>query len=251
MGKTAISLSGGKDSVAMLLRLALALGQKPDVAIFFDGGWEWPECIETVHRVCEMTGVPLYTVGAATGRGEHRRAVTFDYMLSEYVKTKGKRIGERGYGWPGMATRWCTRMKCAAIDREAKRLGCTTLLVGFGADEKDRTLKETIHRKKGIEVRFPLVEWGMTEAQALQYCKDCGFEWNGLYDVFPRVSCWCCPLQSNGELRALHDRYPAMWQELRRKQESIRDGETRFKGGRTVHEWEAKYCPPCDERTSI
>ena len=36
--------------------------------------------------------------------------------------------------------------------------------------------------------RYPLVEWGMTEADCLAYCKERGFDWDGLYDIFHRVS---------------------------------------------------------------
>ena len=55
----------------------------------------------------------------------------------------------------------------------------------------------------------------MIEADCLQYCKECGFDWNGLYDRFNRVSCWLCPLQSLSELRKLWEFYPDLWTKLR------------------------------------
>lgn len=55
----------------------------------------------------------------------------------------------------------------------------------------------------------------MTEADCLQYCKELGFDWNGLYDRFRRVSCWICPLQSLSELRKLWEFYPELWAKLR------------------------------------
>ena len=55
----------------------------------------------------------------------------------------------------------------------------------------------------------------MTEQDCLQYCKDRGFDWGGLYDIFTRVSCWCCPLQSYDELRKLRRYFPDLWQKLR------------------------------------
>ena len=59
----------------------------------------------------------------------------------------------------------------------------------------------------------------MTEANCLQYCKERGFDWNGLYDRFRRVSCWLCPLQSLSELRKLWEFYPDLWEKLRRYDE--------------------------------
>ena len=76
--------------------------------------------------------------------------------------------------------------------------------VGIAADEA--------HRCK--DLHYPLVEWGMTEADCLRYCKEHGFDWDGLYDIFRRVSCWCCPLQPLSELRKLRVHCPDLWQEL-------------------------------------
>ena len=59
-----------------------------------------------------------------------------------------------------------------------------------------------------------LVEWGWTEADCLQYCYDKGFDWGGLYNIFKRVSCWCCPLKSLNELRQLRHNFPDLWATL-------------------------------------
>ena len=36
----------------------------------------------------------------------------------------------------------------------------------------------------------------------------------GLYEIFHRVSCWCCPLQSLDELRKLRKHFPDLWEKL-------------------------------------
>ena len=36
----------------------------------------------------------------------------------------------------------------------------------------------------------------------------------GLYKIFRRVSCWCCPLQPISELRKLRTYCPDLWQKL-------------------------------------
>ena len=67
----------------------------------------------------------------------------------------------------------------------------------------------------GLDKRMPLVEWGWTEKDCLDYCYANGFDWDGLYDIFHRVSCWCCPLQSLQELRNLREHFPELWEELK------------------------------------
>ena len=61
-----------------------------------------------------------------------------------------------------------------------------------------------------------MIEWGMTEADCLSYCRERGFDWEGLYDIFHRVSCWCCPLQSFDEMRKLRTHFPELWEQLQR-----------------------------------
>lgn len=48
----------------------------------------------------------------------------------------------------------------------------------------------------------------------LKYCYEAGFDWGGLYEIFHRVSCWCCPLQSLDELRKLRTHFPDLWAKL-------------------------------------
>src|SRR5699024_10054273 len=48
----------------------------------------------------------------------------------------------------------------------------------------------------------------------LNYCYVRGFDWGGLYKIFRRVSCWCCPLQPISELRKLRKHCPDLWQKL-------------------------------------
>ena len=77
--------------------------------------------------------------------------------------------------------------------------------VGIAYDEQER-----IKDKK-----YPLIEWQMTEKDCLQYCYDRGFDWNGLYEHFDRVSCWCCPLKNQKELTILWQYYPDLWEQLK------------------------------------
>ena len=62
--------------------------------------------------------------------------------------------------------------------------------------------------------RHPLREWGWAEADAMQYCRGKGYYWDGLYDIFDRVSCWCCPLKNYDELRRTRNHFPDLWEKL-------------------------------------
>ena len=62
--------------------------------------------------------------------------------------------------------------------------------------------------------RYPLVEWGVTEADARACCYARGFTWGGLYHFFKRVSCFCCPLQPLDDLRTLRHFFPDLWQRM-------------------------------------
>ena len=104
--------------------------------------------------------------------------------------------------------RWCTsRLKDAPREKFLKPLRekyDVREFVGIAADEAWRCKDE----------RYPLVEWGITEAQALQACYDRGFDFGGLYEIYHRASCWCCPFQRIDELRKLRKHHPELWEKL-------------------------------------
>ena len=58
------------------------------------------------------------------------------------------------------------------------------------------------------------MDWGITEAQALKICYDRGYDFGGLYEIYNRASCWCCPFQRIGELRKLRRHHPELWKKL-------------------------------------
>ena len=80
--------------------------------------------------------------------------------------------------------------------------------IGIAFDELSRV-------KEDKNLKYPLVEWKITEKQALEYCYNKGFKWNGLYEKFDRVSCWACPLQPLKSLRVLYKDFPKLWEKLK------------------------------------
>lgn len=212
------SFSGGKDSTAMVLRL-IELGYPLDEVICCDTTMEFPAMyrhIKKVKAVVEAAGIKFTTL-----RAEH----DFEYyMLNVPVftekairKRQEKGLPLKGYSWPEHNKRWCTSsLKTNIIDaylRELKKRYNVIQYIGIAADEGYR-----LHRKNNQDQnhRHPLVEWGWTEGDAMAYCRGKGYDWEGLYNLFNRVSCWCCPLQQLSELRTLRREFPDLWQELKR-----------------------------------
>jgi len=198
--KHIVSFSGGKDSTAMLLML-LEKGWQVDEIRAFDSGWEFPQMYDHWRQVEEYTGMPITIV---------RSKKSFNYWLLEHkVMSKGE-VRMVGVGWPVIARRWCTREKVRSLYRERKNCAW---YVGMASDEQDRTFSATSESFSGKRV-YPLIEWGITEADALEYCYAKGFTWGGLYKHFKRVSCYCCPLQRIGDLRKLRKYYSELWSQM-------------------------------------
>ena len=193
-----VSFSGGKDSTAMLLMM-IEKGIQIDRIINVDTTKEFPAMYEHIKKVQSM----IFPLKIETVK------IDFDYWFSEHVKTKGKNKGQKGYGFPDFRNRWCTALKREAVKRIQNSIaGDYVQFHGIAVDELERTEKN-----KG-NIRYPLVEWNVTEKQALEYCYSKGLDWSGLYEKFARVSCWCCPLSRIGELRTLYNEFPDLWNDL-------------------------------------
>ena len=83
-----------------------------------------------------------------------------------------------------------------------------------------------------------LVEWEMTGADNLRYCRDKDFDWGGLYDDFSRVSCFVCPLQRVSELKILYTKHPDLW---RRLKELDKKSPRSFKSSHTLTQLEQRF----------
>lgn len=222
-----LSLSGGKDSTALLLRL-LEENRPLDLILFCDTGLEFPAMYEHIAKLERNVPVPIIRL-----QSDH----PFLYWFRDYLpKRKNPDLEKyRGMSWTGPRNRWCTAvMKIRVIERYLRNLRKdynVIQYIGIAADEPKR-----IRQEAGII--YPLVAWNMTEADCLQYYYAKGYDWSGLYQLFRRVSCWCCPLQSLSELRKLHKHFPELWEQLREMDDatwrtfkpgySVRDLEIRF-----------------------
>ena len=207
---SAVSLSGGKDSSCLLI-LMIEKGLPIDSVLYADTSMEFPEMENHIAKLDDF----LFRE-----RGFHittlRHPHGFEWLMFDEPKQKLSCLENRarlgippyGNGWPGMKVRWCTgQLKTHLLTKEVNRLKSEKSalhFVGIAADEAQRCKKE----------QYPLVEWGITEAEALKICYDHGFDWGGLYEIYHRVSCWCCPFQRVDELRNLRHHHPELWARL-------------------------------------
>ena len=182
-----------------------------DAVLFADTGMEFPEMYEHIDgldkHLFRERGIHITTLRHPKG---------FERLMFEEPKQKissvenRKRLGVAlsGNGWPGIRDRWCTgQLKTHLISKEVNRLKAeknALHYVGITADEAWRCGSE----------QYPLVTWGITEADALRYCYERGFHWSNLYEIYHRASCWCCPFQRIGELRNLRHHHPELWKQL-------------------------------------
>lgn len=206
--------SGGKDSTAMLI-LIKKHNLSLDEIVYADvGDWMWGGVNEHLKKVEEYMDMPITKIDISP-------------QLIE---------GFKKWGFPSPLVRWCTGLKRDNINKYlGKYKSGLTQYVGMAADELHRT--ENKRYKKGV-IKYPLIDYGYTEKDALKLCYDEGFDFGGVYEQRSRYNCWCCPLQKLDELRVLFKYYPDLWQKMREMQwESPND----FRQGETImsleHRW--------------
>ena len=226
--KHVVSFSGGKDSTAMLL-LMIEKGILIDEIIFLDTGVEFPEMYKHIEKVERYIDRKITKLKAEN---------SYEYMMFEHEKKKGKNKGQKGYSWADFRNRWCTQyLKKQVMNRYLKEKYKNIEIIeyhGIAADETKRLIKN-----KEKNIKYPLAEWRVIEKEALEYCYKKGFNWDGLYEKFDRVSCWCCPLKNLKELKVIYKEYPKYWEKLKewdsktyrkfRADYSILDLEKKFK----------------------
>ena len=87
--------------------------------------------------------------------------------------------------------------------------------IGYCADEEKRTGKKLY---SAYDTIYPLVDAGITTEQALQICKDYGFDFGGVYKHHSHYNCWLCPLQKMDEFQYVFENEPVLWKQLRSMQ---------------------------------
>lgn len=220
----------------MLLRM-IEIGEHIDEVVCCDTYKEFPAMyrhIEMVQKVVEDNNIKFTML---------RSEQTFDYLMFEHKvnrrNPKYRGNGNLGYGWAGSMSRWCTsKLKTDVFNRYFKKLRNEYNLIrciGIAADETERMERE---HNKNESHRHPLIEWDWSEKDCLDYCYSNGYDWEGLYEIFERVSCWCCPIQPLESLRKLRKNFPELWEELK---DMDRRTWQKFRADSSVDELEIRF----------
>lgn len=214
--KLVVASVSGKDSTAMVLEM-LRRGEAIDYLVSFLAPWEFPEMHGHVFRLSHDTDIDFCGV---------RPATDWDTLLNRY-------------GWPHPCGGWCCASKRDAINRWVRSLHAdeVTECIGFATGEEKRAQRDTLVKKKNWRVRFPLLEWGITEPEALEICYANDYDFGGLYEWMPsqRVSCFCCPKQSVQDLRAIVRHRPRL-HEVMLRMDGHSGKRTNFKSKRRLRD---------------
>lgn len=207
--KIVASCSFGKDSLAAIIA-AEEHGQHIDEAIYCKIMFnetisaELPEHEEFIYT----KAIPLlenrYGIKTIT---VHPERTYCDQFYAKYKK--GKKIGQI-YGFPMRRGAWCNSMlKVGPISKLQNSMGGHIAVIGIAADEIERIDRKTENNKI-----LPLVEYGITEADAFQICKEAGCLSPAYREGRKRLGCWFCHNQRIKELKRLRREHPELWKEL-------------------------------------
>lgn len=232
------SFSGGKDSTYLVLRLH-ELGIKMADIVYFDTGWEFPHMEAHIAQVEDIIKQKITRLVPREG---------FDFLLARKARTRNIKNTRKGYGWPSTMRRWCTGEKQRAINAYANSLtwqGITLPVIqclGYASDESARVEKHKARKVPRFQgYGYPMVDWGITENHALEYCREHGLTWGGLYDIFDRVSCWCCPLGGIAHARKIYHRFPMLWHRMLEMESWLPEQYRRYAGESTVSDLDRRF----------
>lgn len=212
--KYVASCSLGKDSLAMVL-LLLEKKYPLDEVIFYDTGMEFQAIYNNQEKLAKILSEKQIKFSIL------KDSTSFEYKAFEKEIHKKDGTIKYGYDWCGSLRRWETSGKLSAVNRHYKEMYGDEIIVeyvGIAVDESSRIEKYRLKRTKSIKL-YPLVEWGMTENDCLNYCYDNGWNWkeNGedLYGILDRVSCWCCANKNQKEIRNIIHCLPRYWEKIK------------------------------------
>jgi len=194
----AISLSGGQDSTAMLVRL-LELGEPVEYILFCDTGYEFPQIYDYIKKL-DYWLFANYNKRITTLKS--KKSMTdwaFINPIQSVKKPENKwKIGKLR-GLPKKAGMdYCTRdLKVLLLEKfvaNKEVIEC----IGITISEPKRAKNEN--------KRYPLREWKWDEHTIQEYLMKKGL-YNNLYDHFHRTGCYMCPKQKINSWYSLYYHY--------------------------------------------
>lgn len=201
---TFVAMSGGIDSTA----LALAL---PDAAcLFTDTGDEFDEVLAHIERFEAVTGREVIRI-----QGRVEGGAFIPDTLPAYI--------ERHKFFPNHRARYCTRMfKIEPMNWYLQQHTPARLCIGLRADEPEDLRVGNLTEMPGLEIAYPMREWGWTRREAVLTCME--------YDLLPRYApymarggCKGCFYKRRSEVVAIVHLRPDIAEELHQRELAVQD----------------------------
>ncbi len=194
--KLMASVSGGKDSIAMVLRL-WELGYKITIVSVFTE-FEFPAIKEQVYKLIDLTNLPHIILETPKGTWDK-----WFYGKIKKGKLKSQVRGVRFVLNKNLPYCWYKREAKDKVLREINKK-FDKIFVGIRYDEKRRIRKRS-------KFEYPLVEWKWTKEDVKNYLRKKAF-WIKEYYLFPHTGCFLCPFQTKKAWLALKTHYPELFE---------------------------------------
>jgi len=218
-----ISLSGGKDSCAMLSLLCEQYPDNPKHVVWADTGFEYPGHKEWCDKIASHFGLEV-----------HRVASKWDFFS----------IARNRKMWPSPDCRKCTStLKLEPIEKWVKnniKAKHIVMCSGLRAEESARRAKlpqveidtRITNSKRTVYDFYPLLHW--SEKQVKDFLQNSGIPLHDCYDYLSRLSCMVCIYNRKRELQAIKSNNREAFDNICEVEKEI--GFT-FKPGYTLDEW--------------
>ena len=229
--KYVASLSFGKDSMAMLIKIK-ELGLPLDEVIYVDIMFDDDTSGETPEMASFITKAEKILKEKFNVEVTHLRGVTFKEQFYK-IKQRGKHIGDN-YGFPYTIGAWCNdRLKMQPI-KEYMRKQKEQIIqyVGIAYDEPERY--ERLNHETHIA---PLYDLKITEKEAMEICEKYDLL-SPIYKTSFRGGCWFCPKQRLSQLKWLYQEHNDLWNTLR---DMEKDSFNTFKPNTTLKDLEERF----------
>lgn len=193
-----VSLSGGKDSLVVLL-LVMEAGFKPTL-LFLNTGLEFPETVENVERTAAEFELPLVVADAGTAFWDH---------VSKF-------------GPPAKDFRWCCKVcklgPTARTIMETYPDGVLSFIGQRAYESTQRARKPRVWENPWVPGQIgasPIQQWTALHIWLYLFWKRA--EYNPLYKLgFARVGCWLCPASDQADYLEILEVHPegGRWQDF-------------------------------------
>lgn len=197
---TVWSCGGGVQSTAVAVLIEQGKLPKPDYALITDNGWEkastWEYVNEHLAPRMEAIGVHLHIVKSA----DYVDTALMDAGGYVLIPAFSKRDGKLGK----LKTRCSMLWKATVARRWMREQGIKRAdnWLGMSTDEQRRARPSTL---RWVQLRYPLIEQGISRAACLQLIADAG------WPRPPRTSCYLCPQQDDASWLRTRQQYPDDW----------------------------------------